>query len=77
MQTLRFVRDIHESAYNYRLLSNILRLADSSQICVCCEGVETEEELQVLGGLGSCLVQGVLFSKPVEEERFTEQFFGK
>lgn len=40
-----FVRGIQESAYNYRLLSNIIALADSSQIRVCCEGVEINRNL--------------------------------
>lgn len=69
-----FVRGIQDSAYNYRLISNIIELADSSRICVCCEGVETQEELQALRKLRPRLLQGFLFSHPLGGEEFTERF---
>ena len=63
-----FVRGIQDSAYNLRLLSNILELAGSGQIRVCCEGVETEAELSVLEPLQPGLYQGYFFSGPVPAE---------
>ena len=69
-----FVRDIQNSAYNYRLLSNIIELADSSQIRVCCEGVETPEELQVIDDLHPALMQGFLFAKPCSADEFAKRF---
>lgn len=72
-----FVNNIHRSAYNYRLLSNMIQLADSSRIRVCCEGVESEEELQVLQELRPMLLQGYLIARPCEpaelEARFLDQ----
>ncbi|WP_158098974.1 EAL domain-containing protein [Flavonifractor sp. An100] len=65
-----FISNIQHSAYNYRLLSNMLELAESSQIRVCCEGVETTEELAVLEELRPNLVQGFLFSRPVPPGEF-------
>lgn len=65
-----FVRNIQHSAYNYRLLSNMIELADSSQIRVCCEGIEAAEELVVLEDLHPTLLQGFLFSKPCSPEEF-------
>lgn len=65
-----FVRDIEKSAYNYRLVSNMLELADSCQIRVCCEGVETAEELAVLEELHPALYQGFFFERPCPAERF-------
>ena len=59
-----FVNNIQCSAYNYRLLGNMLELADSCQIRVCCEGVESEEELTALEELHPALLQGFLFSPP-------------
>ena len=70
-----FVSGIQRSAYNYRLLSNVLELADSNQIRVCCEGVETEEELAVLEELHPQLLQGFLFSRPLSPEAFGELYF--
>lgn len=69
-----FVSGIQLSAYNYRLLSNVLELAHSSQIRVCCEGVEEEEELKVLEKLNPDLLQGYFFSKPCEKNEF-EKFY--
>ena len=43
-----FVTGIQHSAYNFRLLKNMIELACSSKIRVCCEGVETREELMAL-----------------------------
>lgn len=65
-----FVRHIQHSAYNYRLLSNMIELAHSAQIRVCCEGVETKEELEVLAGLSPEMLQGYLFAKPCPRDLF-------
>ena len=67
-----FIRDIQKSAYNYRLVSNMLELADSCQIRVCCEGVETKEELAVLEELHPVLYQGFLFGCPMLPEAFAD-----
>lgn len=69
-----FVSGIQHSAYNYRLLSNILELAKGSQIRVCCEGVETADELCALENLHPDIVQGYLFSRPCTKEYFEKKF---
>lgn len=69
-----FVRGIQRSAYNYRLISNMVELAKSSQIRVCCEGVETREELAVLEKLGPDLIQGFLFNPPLTQEVFAKTY---
>lgn len=69
-----FVDHIHMSAYNYRLLSNILELARSSSIRVVCEGVETIDELKTLAGLAPEELQGFYFSRPLKVEEFTQHY---
>lgn len=69
-----FVTGIQNSAYNYRLLNNILELAGSNQVRTCCEGVETIEELKVLNGLHCSLMQGYLFSPPCPAGEFERWF---
>lgn len=69
-----FVSGIQHSAYNYRLLSNMLELAKSSQIRVCCEGIENVDELCALEELQPDLLQGYLFSKPCTPKEFEKQF---
>ena len=70
-----FVNNIQHSAYNYRLLGNMLELADSCQIRVCCEGVETEEELTALEELRPALLQGFLFSRPCTARELERRYF--
>ena len=70
-----FVSGIQRSAYNYRLLSNMIELADASSIRVCCEGVEAPEELAVLEELRPRLLQGFLFSRPLPPEEFETLYF--
>ncbi len=70
-----FVSNIQQSAYNFRLLGNVIELAKGSGIRVCCEGVETQEELAVLEDLGPDLLQGFLFSRPCPPQQFEELYF--
>ena len=70
-----FVSNIQDSAYNYRLLSNMLELANTSQIRVCCEGVETQEELAVLEELHPTLLQGFWFSRPCDPQTLEDLYF--
>lgn len=72
-----FVTDIQKSVYNYRLISNIMELADSVQIRVVCEGVEIPEELQVLEDLHPQLLQGYFFSKPLTPNDLIHSFLEK
>lgn len=72
-----FVSQIYCNNYNYRLLSNIIKLAHSAQIQVCCEGVETEEELAALQQLSPDLLQGFLFAKPYTKEEFEKLYIYK
>ncbi len=69
-----FVSDIQNSAYNYRLLSNMLEWAAKSKIRVCCEGVENSEELAVITQLRPQVLQGFLFSKPCSVEDFANLY---
>ena len=69
-----FVRNIQNSAYNYRLLRNMFELADSCQIRVCCEGVETAEELAVLEDLHPGLLQGFLIARPCPAGAFEARY---
>lgn len=69
-----FVDRVHHNAYNFRLLSNMIELAHSANISVCCEGVETVEELMALQELHPDLIQGYFFAKPCTPERFDAMY---
>ena len=69
-----FVSRIYCNIYNYRLLQNIIELAHCAKIQVCCEGVETEEELMTLQELNPDVLQGFLFAKPYTVEEFEQTY---
>lgn len=69
-----FVDHVQCNAYNYRLLRNMIELAHSAKINVCCEGVETFEEFLALQELHTDLYQGYLFAKPYTKEKFEQAF---
>jgi EAL domain-containing protein (putative c-di-GMP-specific phosphodiesterase class I) len=60
-----FVRDMVGDPESATLVGTIVALAKALKLQVVAEGVETEEELQILTALGCDLVQGYHFSKPV------------
>lgn len=70
-----FVSRIQHSAYNYHLLSNLIELTHSAGIQVCCEGVETVDELLTLKQLQPDILQGYLFAGPYEKKAFEDTYF--
>lgn len=72
-----FIAGITETPYNYKLISNVLDIANSSEIDVCLEGVETEEQLQLIHDLRADLLQGYIFSRPVEADEFEHRFINQ
>ncbi len=72
-----FVNRVQYNAYNYRLLSNMIELAHSAKIKICCEGVETTEELAVLQDLSADILQGYLFAQPYTVEAFEQAYICK
>lgn len=63
-----FVRNIHQEESSRKIVKSVLGLCDDMGIDAIVEGVETEEELAVLGELGARWVQGFYFSKPMPAE---------
>ncbi len=60
-----FVRDMLEEPRSATLVGTIIGLAKALGLNVVAEGVEREEEIQILMGLGCDTVQGYYFSRPV------------
>lgn len=59
---------------NQWILLKIIELSNGVGMEVVCEGVETAEQVQLLGNLGCRLVQGYFYSKPISAEDFVEKF---
>lgn len=62
-----------KSNYHYKLLKHIIDMAHSINLKVCVEGIEEEEELQVMKELLPDYIQGYYFGKPVCKEDFREK----
>ena len=67
---MQFVRNAFRQQLDTRMLEVIIDIAGHLHVPVIAEGVETEEQMQVLKGLGCDIVQGYYFSKPVPADEF-------
>ena len=54
------------------ILGHVIRMASSLGIHTICEGIETDEQAQLLGGLGCEMAQGFYFAKPMPSDSFEE-----
>ena len=70
-----FVRDLGKGPEARAVAKAIIALAESLDLEVIAEGVETEQQLQILRKLRCGLVQGYLFSPP-QSPAEVERFFG-
>lgn len=67
-----FIRDIPRDADDVAITTATIQMAHSLKLEVVAEGVETKAQLQFLLEQGSDMVQGYLFSHPVDAQQMTE-----
>ncbi|MBB5577154.1 putative bifunctional diguanylate cyclase/phosphodiesterase [Rhizobium paranaense] len=65
-----FIADIPHDADDMAITAAIISLAQKLDLEVIAEGVETKEQARFLVDSGCNEIQGYLYSRPVEEERF-------
>ncbi|MCG8509870.1 MAG: EAL domain-containing protein, partial [Rhodospirillales bacterium] len=65
-----FVMEVLTDPDNATLVETIVNMAHSLKLQVIAEGVETEEQLAFLRGLGCDFAQGFLFSRPLSADDF-------
>ena len=69
-----FVSQLNEGHVSVAITDAIVTLAHAMNIQVTAEGVETDEQADILARLGCNTLQGFLFSGPVSSERMLEIF---
>jgi EAL domain-containing protein (putative c-di-GMP-specific phosphodiesterase class I) len=65
-----FVRDLVTNNGDKAIVRTIIAMAQSLNLDVIAEGVETEKQLQILLDMGCTRYQGYLFGKPVSIAQF-------
>lgn len=72
---MQFVRSAFKKGKDTRMLEIMIEIAESLNVPVIAEGVETEEQMLTLKELGCDIVQGFYFSKPVPADQFERFLF--
>jgi diguanylate cyclase len=65
-----FIRNVHSENYNKAITTAVLQMANSLNLKVVAEGVETEAELAFLRSHQCQAIQGFLFSRPLPTAEF-------
>ncbi|WP_194755472.1 putative bifunctional diguanylate cyclase/phosphodiesterase [Aliidiomarina indica] len=69
-----FVTALTTDHHDSTIVSTIIAMAKNLKMTVVAEGVETEEQAQVLRDLGCQHVQGFMYGKPVSAEEFEQRW---
>lgn len=62
------ISQIRTSDKQHALLKSIVEMADINKLDVVCEGVETEEEMELISASGSDYIQGYYYARPMRKE---------
>ena len=68
-----FVRALATDPADATITSTIVQMAHALNLSTIAEGVETVEQMQLLGSYGCARMQGYLFSEAVEPDEFTRK----
>ncbi len=66
----RHINGITENINDQNFVTNIVNIANMSEIAVAVEGVEKHEQVEILNDLGVEYLQGYYYSKPVSADDF-------
>lgn len=69
-----FVRDLHEDSYSQAFIRMVTELADAIDVNVCVEGIETQEQYEVVKDMPITMIQGYYFDKPMKAESFESKY---
>ncbi|MET0786681.1 MAG: sensor domain-containing phosphodiesterase [Paenisporosarcina sp.] len=60
-----FIREIIENPKSFAIVKTIVELAKDLELRVITEGIETEEQLEMVRAIGCDIIQGYYYSKPL------------
>lgn len=69
-----FLDESTQSESGKWILSKIVEMAEGMNLRVICEGVETEEQVEMLLAIGCVYAQGYLYSRPIPMEEYVEKY---
>ena len=72
-----YARQLPTNKYNQTFISFVHQLSKDLQLELCVEGVETEEELELLRKMKISVLQGFLFERPMEADVISREFPSK
>lgn len=68
------IDDIEADPVSRSLVKSIIMMARSMELKTVAEGIETQEQYDIMKGLGCYSIQGYLLGKPLSAEEFEERF---
>lgn len=68
-----FLLNRTDRARQVSIMRGIVKLAHELSVQVVCEGVETDEDVTLMGEIGASVAQGFFYSRPVPAEEFEEK----
>lgn len=74
---MEFIDNLDTSERACKILYNIIQMAHGLDMDVVAEGVENENQFELLKHMGCDNIQGYYFSKPLEEQSFVEEILKK
>jgi EAL domain-containing protein (putative c-di-GMP-specific phosphodiesterase class I) len=67
---MRFVQNLHSNEKQEKMLGLVIDIAQFMSMQIVAEGVENEDQLNMLRSLGCVTIQGYYFSKPLALDDF-------
>ena len=71
-----YAHQLPSNHYNQTFISFMHQLSKELQLELCVEGVETEEELNLLRKMKISVIQGYYFERPMEADVISREFLG-
>lgn len=71
---LHFLRNSNDIERSRKIIKSLMELSRELEMPAISEGVETEEQVEFLKGIGCDLFQGYYFAKPMDVKTFEEKY---